>query len=200
MWTFKIYTRNTKTTNEPTKKPVISNTDKFFCFNYNVSNLYNNSVVEKIYGMTYIFTLLMFRKPNKTTKFTRIGYNGFLFPHSSPRPSPEYSCGKRNPFYPIRSASFVSIIPSFRFSFILRYFKVFQVSQIFTCGLSDLLLLAVGSLVVFVLREYILKVHHYSTYFSSIFLISFHYSTWFSSIFSISFHYSTCLSSILSIS
>ena len=28
----------------------------------------------------------------------------------------------------------------------------------FTCGLSDLLLLAVGSLVVFVLREYILKV------------------------------------------
>jgi hypothetical protein len=33
------------------------------------------------------------------------------------------------------------------------------VSQIFTCGLSDLLLHAVGSLVVFVLREYILKVH-----------------------------------------
>jgi hypothetical protein len=32
---------------------------------------------------------------------------------------------------------------------------VFQVSQIFTCGLSDLLLLAVGSLVGFVLREYI---------------------------------------------
>ena len=29
----------------------------------------------------------------------------------------------------------------------------------FTCGLSDLLLLAVDSLVVFVLREYILKVH-----------------------------------------
>jgi hypothetical protein len=34
------------------------------------------------------------------------------------------------------------------------------VSQIFTSGLSDLLLLAVGSLVVFVLREYILKVHN----------------------------------------
>jgi hypothetical protein len=30
------------------KKPVISNTVKFFCFNNNVSNLYNNSVVEKI--------------------------------------------------------------------------------------------------------------------------------------------------------
>jgi hypothetical protein len=44
-------------------------------------------------------------------------------------------------------------------SFIFRYFKIFQVSQMFTCGLSDLLLLAVGSLVVFVLREYILKVH-----------------------------------------
>jgi hypothetical protein len=40
---------------------------KFFCFNNNVSNLYNNSVVAKIYGMAYIFTLLMFRKPNKTT-------------------------------------------------------------------------------------------------------------------------------------
>ena len=44
-------------------------------------------------------------------------------------------------------------------SSIFRYFKVFQLSQMFTCGLSDLLLLAVGSLVVFVLREYILKVH-----------------------------------------
>jgi hypothetical protein len=29
--------------------------------------LYNNSVVEQIYGMAYMFTLLMFRKPNKTT-------------------------------------------------------------------------------------------------------------------------------------
>ena len=88
----------------------------------NVSNLYNNSVVEKIYGMAYIFTLLMFRKSNKTTINTN----------------------KTTHCY--RSTSF-------RFSFIFRYFKVFQVSQIFTCGLSDLLLLAVGSLVVFVLRE-----------------------------------------------
>ena len=32
-------------------------------------------------------------------------------------------------------------------------------SQMCTCGLSDLLLLAVGSLAVFVLREYILIVH-----------------------------------------
>jgi hypothetical protein len=62
------------------KNPVVSNTGKFICFNNNVSNLYNNSVVEKIYGMAYIFsvvekiydmayifTLLMFRKSNKTT-------------------------------------------------------------------------------------------------------------------------------------
>jgi hypothetical protein len=46
--------------------------------------------------------------------YARIGYNGFLFPHSYSgdvsRPSIEYSCGKRNPLYPIRSASFVSII------------------------------------------------------------------------------------------
>ena len=91
--------------------------------NNNVSNLYNNSVVEKIYGMAYMFTLLMFRKSNKTT------------------------INKNKTTNCYRSTSF-------RFSLIFRYFKVFQVSQIFTCGLSDLLLL-----VVFVLREYILKVH-----------------------------------------
>jgi hypothetical protein len=110
------------------KKPVISNTGKFFCFNNNVSNLYNNSVVEKIYGIAYIFTLLMFRKSNKTTINKNKTTNCY-------RPT------------------------SFRFSFIFRYFKVFQVSQIFTCSLSDWLLLAVGSLVVFVLREYMLKVY-----------------------------------------
>jgi hypothetical protein len=81
-----------------------------------------------VWHMAYIFTLLMFRKPNKTT----INKN------------------KTTIFY--RSTSL-------RFSFIFRYCKVFQVSQIFTCGLSDLSLLAVGSLVIFVLREYILKVH-----------------------------------------
>ena len=95
------------------KKPVISNTDKLFCFNNNVYNLYNNSVVDQINGMAYIFTLLMFRKPNKAT----INKN------------------KTTNFY--RSTSF-------RFSCIFRYFKVFQVSQMFTCGLSDLLLLAVS--------------------------------------------------------
>jgi hypothetical protein len=77
------------------KKPVISNTGRFFC----VSNLYNNSVVVKIYGIAYIFTLLMFRKLNKTT----INKN------------------KTTNFY--RSTSF-------RFSFIFRYFKVFQVKRI----------------------------------------------------------------------
>jgi hypothetical protein len=34
----------------------------------------------------------------------------------------------------------------------------------FTCSPSDLLLFAVGSLVVFVLREYILKVHKLVSY------------------------------------
>jgi hypothetical protein len=81
------------------KKPAISNTGKFFCFNNSVSNLYNNSVVAKIYGMAYIFTLLVFRKPNKTT----INKN------------------KTTNFY--RSTSF-------QFSFIFRYFKVFQVKRI----------------------------------------------------------------------
>jgi hypothetical protein len=80
------------------KKPVISNTGKFFCFNNNVYNVYNNSVVDKINDMAYIFTLLMFRKPNEAT----INKN------------------KTTNFY--RSTSF-------RFSFIFRYFKVFQVKR-----------------------------------------------------------------------
>jgi hypothetical protein len=63
------------------KKPVISNTGKFFCFNNNVSNLYNNSAVAKIYGMAYIFTLLMFRKQNKTT-ITKIKRQIFISQHS----------------------------------------------------------------------------------------------------------------------
>jgi hypothetical protein len=81
------------------KKPVISNTGKFFCFNNNVYNLYNNSVVDKINGIAYIFTLLMFRKPNKAT----INKN------------------KTTNYYQSTS---------FRFSFIFRYFKVFQVKRI----------------------------------------------------------------------
>ena len=81
------------------KKLVISRTGKFFCFNNNVSNLYNNSVVAKIYGMAYIFTLLMFRKPNKIT----INKNKTTNFHRS---------------------------TSFRFSVLIRYFKVFQVKRI----------------------------------------------------------------------
>ena len=84
------------------KNPVISNTGIFICFNNNVSNLYNNSVVEQIYGMAYIFTLLMFRKSNTHDK-TTINKN------------------KTTNFY--RSTSF-------RFSFIFRYFKIFQVKRI----------------------------------------------------------------------
>jgi hypothetical protein len=48
----------------------------------------------------------------ETKEFARIEYNEFLFPHEhlGARPSHEYSCGERNPLYPIRSASFVSIV------------------------------------------------------------------------------------------
>ena len=42
------------------KKAVISNTGNFFCLNNNVSNLYNNSVVEKTNGMAF--------NPNTTLK------------------------------------------------------------------------------------------------------------------------------------
>ena len=61
-------------------KNATSNTGKFFCFNSTVSKLYNNSVVEKINGMAYIFTLLMFRKPNKTTinKFVSVNVLSIL--------------------------------------------------------------------------------------------------------------------------
>ena len=49
---------------------------------------------------------------------------------------------------------------SFRFSFIFRYFRVFQVSQMFTCGLSDLLLLAVGSFSCFCIARIHFKSSH----------------------------------------
>jgi hypothetical protein len=80
------------------------------------------------------FTLLMFRKPNKTT-INKIKRQIFI--------------GRR----PFDSRLYLHISRSFKWKepFIFRYCKVFQVSQVFTCGLSDLLLLAVGSLVVFVL-------------------------------------------------
>ena len=41
------------------KKPVISNTGSFFCFNSNVPNLYNNSVVEKTNCMTFNPTITL---------------------------------------------------------------------------------------------------------------------------------------------
>jgi hypothetical protein len=71
---------------------------------------------------------------------------------------------KQNLFISIRafdSRLYLDISRSFKWkeSFIFRYFKVFQLFQLFTCVLSDFVLPAVGSLVVFVLREYILKVH-----------------------------------------
>ena len=79
----------------------------------------------------YIFTFLMFRKLNKP-QLTKIKQQNFI--------------GIRA----FDSRWYLDISMSFKRkeSFIFRYFKVFQVSQMFTCGLSDLLLLAVGSLVV----------------------------------------------------
>ena len=90
----------------------------------------------------YIFTFLMFRKLNKP-QLTKIKQQNCIGIHA------------------FDSRLYLDISRSFKGkkSFIFRYFKIFQLSQMFTCGLSDLLLLAVGSLVVFVLREYILKVH-----------------------------------------
>jgi hypothetical protein len=103
--------------------------------------LLHNTFISATVFSFYIFTFLMFRKLNKPQltkkKQICIGIHAF-------------------------DSRLIDISRSFKWieSFIFRYFKVFQLSQMFTCGLSDLLLvLAVGSLVVFVLREYILKVH-----------------------------------------
>ena len=64
---------------------------------------FNNTITVQV---TYIII--------EITELVRIGYNGFLFPHSysgvAPRPSPNYPCGKGNPLYPIPAASFVSIV------------------------------------------------------------------------------------------
>ena len=104
--------------------------------------LFNNTFLSATVFSFYIFTFLMFRKLNKT----------------------QVTKNKQQNCIGIRafdSRLYLDISRSFKWieSFIFRYFKVCQLSQMFTSDLSDLLLLAVGSLVVFVLREYILKVH-----------------------------------------
>ena len=71
---------------------------------------------------------------------------------------PQLTTIKQQNFIAIRafdSRLYIDISKCFKWkeSFNFRYFKIFQVSQMFTCGLSDLLLLPV----VFVFREYISK-------------------------------------------
>ena len=70
----------------------------------------------------YIFTFLMFRKLNKPqlTKFKQQNFISICAFHS-------------------RLYLDISRYFKWKESFIFRYFKVFQVSQMFTCGLSDLL-------------------------------------------------------------
>ena len=75
----------------------------------------------------YIFTFLMFRKLNK----------------------PQLTKIKQQYFIDIRafdSRLYLDISRSFKWkeSFIFRYFNLFQVFQMFTCGPSDFLLLAVS--------------------------------------------------------
>ena len=104
--------------------------------------LLHNTFLSATVFSFYIFTFLMFRKLNKP-QLTKIKQHNFI--------------GIRA----FDSRLYLDTSRSFKWieSFIFRYFKVFQFSQMLTCGLSDLLLLAVGSFVVFVLRQYILKVH-----------------------------------------
>ena len=87
-----------------------------------VSSLKHNTFLSPTVFSFYMFTPLMFRKLNK----------------------PQLTKNKQQHFIGIRafdSRLYLDISRSFKWieSFIFRYFKVFQVSQIFTCGLSDLL-------------------------------------------------------------
>ena len=114
----------------------------------------------KIYAIPFIFsTTLLLHKLDlyiiiETKEFARIGYNRFLFPHEysgegrgafsafvlrwrpwcyAPRPSPEYSCGKRNLLYPIRAASFVSIV-----LYLILVIQLFNSSYLLINKLNDL--------------------------------------------------------------
>ena len=63
-------------------------------------------VIEKLYNITLNrvhLTIIRIRTHNIS------GDRDCLHSYA-PRPSPEYSCGKRNPLYPIRATSFVSIV------------------------------------------------------------------------------------------
>ena len=77
--------------------------------------LLHNTFLSATVFSFYIFTFLMFRKLNKP-QLTHF-------------------------FSAFDSRLYLDISRSFKWieSFIFRYFKVFQVSQMFTCGLSDLL-------------------------------------------------------------
>jgi hypothetical protein len=140
MWTFKIYSRNTKTTNEPTAsnnksdRPQMKICDTWKTLKYlNINDSFHlkDLAISKykreskgswpIQICRFIFVncclislSIIVQVKNiiiERNEFSRIGYNGFFFCiRTQVRPSPEYSCGKRNPLYPIRAASFVSIV------------------------------------------------------------------------------------------
>ena len=99
----------------------------FFCLLIVVLFGFLNIKSVKIYAIPFIFstTLLLYKLDTlllKQKNLPVLDITGFFFRirtqvtalvHSNciaPRPSPEYSCGKRNLLYPIRATSFVSII------------------------------------------------------------------------------------------
>ena len=70
------------------------------------------------YHLFFSRTLLLYKLDTlllQQNNLSVLDITGFFFrirtqvPALVLRPSPEYSCGKRNPLYPIRAASFVSI-------------------------------------------------------------------------------------------
>ena len=94
----------------------------------------------KIYAIPFIFstTLLLYKLDTlllKQKNLPVLDITGFFFRMSTQvkalaRLSPEYECGKRNPLYPIRAASFVSIVLS-----LYTYIDLLQTSAFIQCHL-----------------------------------------------------------------
>ena len=70
----------------------------------------------------------------ETKETARIEYNGFI---CAPWPSPEYSCGKRNPSYQIRITSLVSIVSNLYNNDVIIY-KINKKSREQFCLLKSL--------------------------------------------------------------
>ena len=70
----------------------------------------NNTIIVQVRYRTLLLIEKNLPVLDITGFFFRIGTQVTALVLYAPRPSPEYSCGKRNPLFPIWAASFVSIL------------------------------------------------------------------------------------------